>query len=142
MSNRRSAFPGYEVKETNVNNERVQPSNTSNTHSNCVICGADNHIQTNRPHGIKLVQYFACKTFVDMFPNQRLQYLKSNGLCINVCFRVLDLIKGNIKKDLTSSADIHHTTNSQQRNTFLCVKNTKIINKIKTFSSITKQDAL
>ena len=49
--------------------------------SKCVICGANDHVQTNGPRNTKLVQYFACKKFVEMSPNQRFIFLKDNGLC-------------------------------------------------------------
>ena len=41
-------------------------SRDSTTSSECVICGEADHVQTNGPAGMKLIQYFVCKKFVDM----------------------------------------------------------------------------
>ena len=81
--NRRLAFPAYENQDEVIYNEGSQHSNIS---SKCNICGSNDHIQTNGPRGIKLVQYFSCKKFVNMSPNERFQYLKTNGLCFQCLF--------------------------------------------------------
>jgi len=60
----------------------------------CFICGASDHAQTTGPGGMRLVQYFACKKFVDMTPQQRLAELKSKGLCFQCLFPGADYSKG------------------------------------------------
>eukprot|EP00794_Sanderia_malayensis_P006911 gene6911-biopygen5645 len=52
----------------------------------CFICGKDDHVQTRGPRGMKLIQYFSCKTFVDMTPAERLNTLKSKSLCFQCLF--------------------------------------------------------
>ena len=60
--------------------------NSTTANSSCFICGESNHILTNGPGGIKLVQYFVCKKFVDMTPLERFQVLRSKGLCFQCLF--------------------------------------------------------
>ena len=47
----------------------------------CVVCGANDHIQTNGPKNSKLIQYFSCKRFAEMTAAQRLKFLNDNSLC-------------------------------------------------------------
>ena len=55
-------------------------SNTDNLV--CHICGEKDHIYTNGGKDGKLIQYYACKSFVDMTPSQRYRELTNRGLCI------------------------------------------------------------
>ena len=53
----------------------------------CSICGeSDNHVATKGPGDMMVVQYFACKKFVDMTPTQRFTELKKKGLCIQCLY--------------------------------------------------------
>ena len=76
--------PNTANKETSnshfyVNNDKVKSFN-------CFICGKDDHVTTNGPSGSKIVQYFSCKTFVEMSPASRCNELQKNGLCIQCLF--------------------------------------------------------
>ena len=53
----------------------------------CLVCGESDHVQTNGPRGMKLVQYVACKYFAEMRPAERFQFLKSKGYCAQCLFR-------------------------------------------------------
>ena len=48
----------------------------------CHFCGEDDHIATTGPGYSKVIQYFACKKFVEMTPSQRCAELFRKGLCI------------------------------------------------------------
>ena len=52
----------------------------------CLVCGESDHAQTNGPRGSKLVQYVACRVFVEMKPAERFQFLKSKGYCAQCLF--------------------------------------------------------
>ena len=85
QSNLKMSNPGNKDKEKDKKssyygqpNSKPQPLLDD---SKCVVCGANDHIQTNGPRYTKLVQYFACKKFVDMTPSQRFKFLHDNGLC-------------------------------------------------------------
>ena len=51
----------------------------------CHICGETDHV-TAGPNYTKVVQYFACKDFVEMSPAQRYQTLRRKGLCHQCLF--------------------------------------------------------
>jgi hypothetical protein len=44
------------------------------------ICSEGGHVETNGPRGSTLIQYYACKTSVEMTPAQRYQELRSKEL--------------------------------------------------------------
>ena len=68
-------------------NNKFQPKDDNITvMTACAICGASDHVQTRGPGGSKLVQYFACKKFVEMSPKERYAVLKSKGLCFQCLF--------------------------------------------------------
>ena len=52
----------------------------------CSFCGQDDHVVTISEKGKSIVNYFACKTFVDMNPKQRFEELKRK----NSCFQCLN----------------------------------------------------
>ena len=52
----------------------------------CHICGESDHIKTNGPYGRKLVQYFSCQKFAEMYPKQRFIELRNKGLCFQCLF--------------------------------------------------------
>ena len=47
----------------------------------CFVCGKADHIATTDHFGRQVVQYFSCKTFVEMTPKQRFKLLYDKGLC-------------------------------------------------------------
>ena len=51
------------------------------TSSKCHLCDADDHVATNGPKGSKVVQYFACKKFTEINPNERYIMLRDKGFC-------------------------------------------------------------
>ena len=59
--------------------EESQPQN-----STCCICGETDHVATTGPSGIKIIQYFSCKKFVEMLCVERFEELKNNlcGQCL------------------------------------------------------------
>ena len=61
------------------------PSATNNEEIICYICGEKcddlEHVATSGPGGIKVIQYFSCKTFVNKTPSERLALLKDKNLC-------------------------------------------------------------
>ena len=65
--------------------------------SQCFICGELDDIKTNGPLGMKLIQYFVCKKFVEMSPDERYQILKSKGYCIQCLFPGAKWNKGRHK---------------------------------------------
>ena len=52
----------------------------------CSFCGETGHAQTNGPNKTLIVQYFACKKFVDMTPEQRYKELRSKGYCVQCLY--------------------------------------------------------
>ena len=58
----------------------------SNSMEACHFCGETDHIKTDGPNGIKLVQYFSCRKFVEMKPNQRFLELREKGLCFQCLY--------------------------------------------------------
>ena len=38
------------------------------TQKNCSVCGESDHVATNGPNQTKIIQYFLCRTFVEMTP--------------------------------------------------------------------------
>ena len=64
----------------------------------CSICGEYGHVETNGPSGMKLIQYFVCKKFVEMSPEDRFQTLKSKGLCTQCLFPGAKWNKGKHKE--------------------------------------------
>jgi len=73
-------------KSAHTSSSQQSPNLSTVNQSSCFICGKDDHIQTNGPRGMKLIQYFSCKTFVDMTPAERLSMLKSKNLCFQCLF--------------------------------------------------------
>ena len=53
----------------------------------CYFCDeTEDHVATNGPRGTQIVQYFACKKFAEMTPNQRFQELRRKGFCFQCLF--------------------------------------------------------
>ena len=54
--------------------------------NSCFICGDVNHVVTNGSGGMKIVQYFVCRKFVEMSPAQRFDLLRSKGFCFQCLY--------------------------------------------------------
>eukprot|EP00794_Sanderia_malayensis_P011555 gene11555-12746_t len=90
--NRQHAHYASEEKEEQRFNNEVFNSNS------CFICGESDHVRTNGPGGIKLIQYFVCKKFVDMSPAERFELLKLKGLCFQCLFPGAEMRPGKHKE--------------------------------------------
>ena len=64
----------------------------------CSLCGAkageSDHIAMSGPGGIKLIQYFSCRTFVEKTPAQRFSLLRRKGLCFQCLYPGAEWNKG------------------------------------------------
>ena len=59
----------------------------SNAESKCFFCDeSEDHVVTNGPRGTIIVQYFACRKFEEMSPNERFKELRSRGYCFQCLF--------------------------------------------------------
>ena len=80
---------GFECNPTIESScSRRSSSYVTNDPSNdaCYFCGETDHVKTAGPNGMKLVQYFSCRKFVEMTPNQRFLELRNKGLCIQCLY--------------------------------------------------------
>ncbi len=72
-----------------VSYEKTEKRSIGNSYSNqilpvklkCHICGKDDHIETLDYRKKPVIEYFVCKTFVEMRPIETFQILKQKGLC-------------------------------------------------------------
>ena len=74
------------ASDTNENSTQHYYENSSSLSTDdaptCSFCGkSENHSITSGPKGTKVIQYFSCKKFVDMHPNQRFIELRKKKLC-------------------------------------------------------------
>ena len=104
MSNQGRRYNGGRIYEESWN---------QNEAGNCSFCGEKGHVSTNGPNGIQLVQYFCCKKFTEMTPNQRFLELRSKGFCSQCLFSGASCSlekhkEGRCQRDFTC-ADILHT---------------------------------
>ena len=72
----------------------------------CSFCGETGHAQTNGPNKTSIIQYFACKKFVDMTPQQRYKELCSKVYCVQYLYPGASQnagkhVHGACQKDLT-----------------------------------------
>ena len=70
----------------NLRSSALLASELSDQSDRCHFCGESGHIKTDGPGGGKLIQYFSCKKFAEMKPNQRFLELRSKGLCFQCLF--------------------------------------------------------
>ena len=67
------------------NNNNDRPNKKDQTV--CFLCNKSGHVQTKGPYGMKLIQYFTCLVkFASLSPAQRLNELKTKGLCVQCLF--------------------------------------------------------
>ena len=74
----------------------------------CHFCGEEGHVATIGPGYKQIIQYFACKRFVGMNPDERFRELQKKGFCFQCC-----LLPG------ASSNDGKHKEGKCQRD-FVC----------------------
>jgi len=78
----------------------------------CSFCGESDHVYTTGPAGTSIIQYFACKKFVDMTPNQRFLELRNKGFCFQCLFPGANANKGKhregkCQRDFTCKHESH-----------------------------------
>ena len=73
-------------RSTNYHADNMNSKYTEVENLTCSICGEDGHVATMGPNHLKVIQYFACKRFVDMNPAERFATLKDKGLCWQCLF--------------------------------------------------------
>ncbi|MCH2405590.1 MAG: hypothetical protein MK200_05290, partial [Nitrosopumilus sp.] len=73
------------TKEKKFNAHLVDNANRKDQ-TICSFCGKDDHVASNGPYGKKLIQYFSCKKFAEMLPEQRYLELKKKDLCTQCLF--------------------------------------------------------
>ena len=67
----------------------------SNLEPKCYFCDEnEDHMATNGPKGSKIIQYFACRKFAEMSPNERFKELRKKGYCFQCLFPGADVNKG------------------------------------------------
>ena len=107
----------------------------SNTEPICYFCEeSEDHVATNGPRGTKIVQYFACRKFAEMSPNERFKELRRKGYCFQCLFPGEERIKENMLMGCVkgiSYASIYHMTDFQEKNTYWYVMNIEMKRKIK-----------
>ena len=81
------------IYNTGDNNNRPPHNNGL-----CSYCGEAGHVQTNGPGGMKLVQYFSCKKFVESSCSQRLNTIFTKGFCIQCLFPGASVAQGKHKE--------------------------------------------
>ena len=106
--NNRQRGPTVNHSDGNKRSSDGQPKNDKQ----CCICGLQDHVQTNGPRGMKLVQYFACKTFSEWTNAERFNYLKTQGLCVQCLFPGADQksgkhVDGRCQRDFTCKHPSH-----------------------------------
>ena len=67
-------------------NSKTEGKQHTSSDLTCHICGKEYHVPTTGPGGSKLIQYFACKEFVDLKPFDRFQLLIKKGLCFQCLY--------------------------------------------------------
>ena len=99
-SNNNSERTSYHTGDTSRRNSRDQQQDTRDQSNRdqdngdrpvanggiCSFCGEPDHVPTSGPGGVMLIQYFACKKFVDLSPAERFQTLRAKGYCIQCLF--------------------------------------------------------
>ena len=70
-----------EDSESSINNQECHVSSSPASSMKCSFCGELGHYETKTRHGSNLIQYYACKKFVEMNPLERYKELRRLGLC-------------------------------------------------------------
>ncbi|MCJ8344516.1 hypothetical protein MJH12_03175, partial [bacterium] len=85
----------------------------------CSFCGEVGHAKTNGPKGSYLVQYFACRKFVESTPAQRFRVLRSKGLCHQCLFPGAKQSEG---KHSNGNCQSYYTCTHESHNKYPCKK--------------------
>ena len=96
----------------------------------------DNHIGTVGPRGIEIIQYFACKKFVEMTPKERFQELRRRGFVFNVYSLEHHRAQANtvmVNARQISLTKTYHMTNIQPKSMLLYVMRTEELQKMNSF---------
>ena len=86
---RRNSRDQRDTRDQNNRDQGRDQDNRDRSAANnglCSFCGEPGHVQTSGPGGVMLIQYFACKKFVDLSPADRFQSLRTKGFCIQCLF--------------------------------------------------------
>lgn len=75
-----------EIKVVKKSNSGSYVTEGNTDEIKCSFCNQTDHVLTNGPRSTKIVQYFACKKFVDMTPADRFKELRLKGLCVQCLF--------------------------------------------------------
>ena len=96
----------------------------------------DDHIATAGPRGTEIIQYFACKKFVEMTPKERFQELRRKGYCFQCLFPGASQNTGKHSDGNSreiSFAKLYRMTNIQPKSIFWSVMSTEEIQKMSSF---------
>ena len=106
----------------------------------CSICGADDHVQTPGPSGVKLIQYYVCQKFVEMNCKERFITLKNKNLCHQCLFPGADCNKGKHKegkcqRDFTCKHPSHDRF-QRKKHVLVCDEHKDLVENKRCFSDI------
>lgn len=78
-------------KTNEKTNERIKSKSPSNYFTEkdvkkCHLCDEEDHSTTGGPNGLKLIQYYACRKFAELNPNERYLMVKRKGFCVQCLF--------------------------------------------------------
>ena len=72
--------------DSSINDHECHVSSISDNSLQCSFCGESGHYETKTYDGSVLIQYYACKKFVEMNPLERFKELRKLGLCYQCLF--------------------------------------------------------
>ena len=93
-------------------NSKSSVKSSSSNRLKCHICRKEDHVPTEGPRAIKLIQYFTCEQFVEMTPADWFQLLKKKGLCFQCLYpgaKITDTehSEGRCQRDYTCMGTSH-----------------------------------
>ena len=96
----------------------------------CSFCGESDHVATNGPNQTKVIQYFSCRTFVEMTPKYRFAELQKKGFCFQCMYLAADKNSGK-HKDGHCQADFvckhpSHDKFSEKKHVLFCEEHSQI----------------
>ena len=98
-------------------------TNSSST-PKCHLCDGEDHVATRGPKGSKLVQYFACKKFVEINPHDRFILIKNKGFCKQCLFPGAGQEKGKHKEGKCqrdyACPDPSHEAHTVRKHVLIC----------------------
>ena len=102
-----------EPPKTNPPAYHTGPSTPASNNIACSLCGETDHVQTNGPGGMKLVQYFSCKKFTESSCAQRLSSIFSRVFAFNVSSQVQMGARENTRKESVKEILFVHILHTQ-----------------------------